>query len=177
MDDILKGKRPEYDWEINIEPKNIIKDGSFNIRSSFTKAILAIYVSEHPLSFLNGAEINVNNNNLTKSNSKNYHHFFPKNFLKQSNGIEESHIDHILNITIIDEYLNNNEIKTNPPSVYLKQFSERGNDKLNEHLRTHLIDLDEDKVLDDNYETFLKNRAKRVSDKLKERIILNEEEL
>ena len=58
---------------------------------------------------------------LKQANSKNYHHFFPRAYLTKK-GEEKFKINHILNITIVDDFLNKNKIRAKAPSKYMKEF-------------------------------------------------------
>ncbi len=166
---IIAGDRPKYEWEVDTSPKRIITDGYWSINKSFVKAILVIYAAKKPKCFKTGSDVILDNSYLKQANSKNYHHFFPTKFL-EDNGKEDSYINHILNITIIDESLNKGDIGARAPSDYLSEFKKE-NAKIKEHLKTHLIDLDKDGVLNDEYDTFFNNRAERVSKELEKLII------
>lgn len=86
----------------------------------------------------------------------------------------EFYINHILNITIVDDYLNKREIGALAPSRYMTKFK-KTNPELQETMQTHLIgDLDEFGVWDNNYNKFFEERAKLVSKMLKKRIIHQE---
>lgn len=169
VDTILKGKKPTYDWPIDTSPKRFLQDGEFRIGASFTKAILVIYAAKKPKCFRTGRDVTLDNNYLKQANSKNYHHFFPKKILKEAD-YDDFYINHILNITMIDDGLNKGIIGARLPSDYLSEFKKE-NPNLKKHLETHLIDLEKDKVLKNDYETFFENRAKRVSAELKKLII------
>ena len=63
--------------------------------------------------------------------------------------------NHILNITIVDDFLNKREIKANAPSKYMAKFS-KTNRELDKTMKTHLIDeLDEFGVWEDDYDKFI----------------------
>ncbi len=168
VDDILEGKRPSYDWSVDTSPQRIIDDGAFKTSRSFIKTILAVYAAQYPKNFKSGGNITLDKKPLDKKNKINYHHFFPKIFLEKQKE-DPFRIDHILNITIITERLNKSDINKRAPSDYLSAF-EKENPNLKTHLKTHLINWDEDKVLNDDYNIFFNNRAKRISEELKELI-------
>ena len=83
---------------------------------------------------------------------------------------DEWQVNHILNITIVDEHLNKNRIRAKSPSVYLETFVDE-NEKIVDSLNSHLIDLNNDGVLDDDYGKFFHARAERISKILSEKII------
>ena len=170
IDLILKDELPKYDWTINSSAEYIKDNGSFGTGRGYIKAILCIYAYQQPKSFADNSLVNINNNWLKRANSKNYHHFFPKAFLDKLK-VEEEKSNHILNITIVDDYLNKRKIGDKAPSRYISEF-ENDNDSLSKSMKTHLIyDLDEFGVLSDDYQRFINKRAVAVSDEIKKRII------
>ena len=173
IDDILVGRSPDYDWGIDISPRFILENGWFNTGRSFVKAILCLYAHRGPKSFKDNSVVNIRNNWLKQSNSKNYHHFFPRSYLTKK-GEEEWRINNIANITIVDDYLNKREIGAKAPYRYMKTFS-RENDEIGETMKTHLIDdLDSFGVWSDDYEEFLTMRSRAISRGLKRRVMPRE---
>jgi hypothetical protein len=172
IDSILKNKRPTYDSPVDISPDFLQTNGSFSSGRSFIKAILCIFAYKQPKSFNDNSIVNINNDWLKQANSKNYHHFFPKAYLKKIKE-EDFYINHILNITIVDDFLNKKEIRAQKPSIYMKDFDKK-NDNLKKTMKSHLIDIERDGIWNDNYDTFFVNRAKAVSRELKKRIIPDE---
>ena len=169
----IKEKLPRYDWAIDISPEFIEKNGGFSAGKSYIKALLSLYAYFQPKSFIDDSLVNISNYWLKKANSKNYHHFFPKAYLNKKLDWEykDFYINHILNITIVDDYLNKREIAAKAPSQYMKTFS-RKNRELPETMKSHLInDLDKFGIWENDYEKFLKQRAKAVSRELKKRVI------
>ena len=170
IEDILKNKQPDYDWTVNLGVDHIIQNGEFRIGSSYTKAILCIYAYQQPESFESGDIVNISNSALKKSNSKNYHHFFPKSFLDKKN-VRKRKINSVLNITIVDDYLNKRQIGSERPSIYMKRFKEN-NLSLAETMKTHLIqDIESFGIWNDDYDLFLKKRAEELNKEMEKRII------
>lgn len=171
INQIINEKRPIYDYSVNIESETIISNGYFtSIKKSYVKAILCLYMYFEPKSFNDNSKINVCNDWLKRASSRNYHHFFPISYLRKID-ISESMINNVLNITIVDEHLNKSQIGKKSPSMYISRFMGE-NQYINETLKTHLInDIHKYGILSDNYERFLKSRAKSVSNELKKRII------
>lgn len=173
MDLILQGKFPEYDWGIDASSKFILDNGWFNAGRSFIKAILCLYAYQVPRSFRDNAMVRIGNDWLKRADSKNYHHFFPRDFLGKR-GEREVKINNIVNITIVDDYLNKRDIKARAPSDYMGQFAKE-NPSLGGTMKTHLIgDLAEFGVSGDNYDVFLQKRADAISAQLKQRLIPRE---
>ncbi len=169
VDEIMNGDRPDYDWLVNTNPDRIKTDGAFSTGRSFIKTILAVYAAQRPKDFKSSGDVALDKSNLDKKNSKNYHHFFPKKFLKE-NKVSNPPADHILNITMITDRTNKSDINEDAPSIYLPKLK-KGNPKLTKQLsNNHLIDVDRGEVLKDNYDKFFNNRAERVSEELKKLI-------
>ena len=70
-----------------------------------------------------------------------------------------SDINHIVNITIVDDFLNKRIIRTKSPAEYMKIF-QKDNDLLRDTMKTHLIDLDKDGIWEDDYEKFYYSRLR-----------------
>jgi hypothetical protein len=148
----------------------LIENGRFNAGRSFVKAILSLYAYQEPKSFNDNAQVNIRNQWLKQSNSKNYHHFFPRDYLKKA-GVDEGRINNVLNITIVDDYLNKRKIRARAPSDYMKEFK-TANPSLADAMKSHLIDdLDSFGIFTNDYDAFIKHRAQRVSAELRKRII------
>lgn len=176
IDFILNDELPRYDWAIDTSPNFIEENGNFSAGKSYIKALLSLYAYFQPKSFIDDSLVIISNYWLKQANSKNYHHFFPKSYLNKKLNWEykDFWINHILNITIVDDYLNKREIGAKAPSKYMKSFS-RKNHNIEETMKSHLINnLDTFGIWEDNYETFLKQRARAISRELKKRVIEQE---
>lgn len=171
IDKILKDELPKYDYAIDSSPEFIKNNGWFSVGRSYIKAILSIYAHHQPKSFIDNSIVQINNNWLKQANSKNYHHFFPKAYLEKNEINYQSASNHILNITIVDDFLNKRKIRDNAPSKYMAKFA-KDNPDLDKTMKTHLIDgLDEFGILNDDYDRFIDKRALNVSEEIKKRII------
>jgi len=174
IDEILKGNRPNYD-DVKVylnSPKDLIET-SFSAGSSYCKAILCLLAYHEPKDFQNNGKVILDNSWLKVANSKNYHHFFPKAYLRKINiGNENS----LVNITLVSADLNKRKIKAKAPSIYIKDFLDE-NDDLPVSLKSHLInDLDDFGVMSDDYLVFLEKRANAIFKELKSRIELQHKE-
>jgi len=166
IDEILKKEKLDYNFKVMLD-KDEIKKWQFSTGDSYCKAILCLFSYFNPKSFDNNADIILDNSYLKKSNSRNYHHFFPRAYLKSNNiGNENS----IANITLVDAYLNKRKIRAKSPKEYMGNFKNR-NANLHETMKTHLIDdLFDYGVWDNDYEKFLDKRSEKIECKLRERI-------
>jgi len=169
IDKILNNTLPKYDWSIDTSKEFLIENGWFSAGRSYIKSILCIMAYQQPKSFIDDSIVNISNYWLKQANSKNYHHFFPKAYLKKNN-VNENKINHIINITIVDDFLNKRKIRDKAPSIYMSEFKKQ-NPNINDTMKTHLINLDDFGIWDDNYELFFKKRAEIISKRIEERII------
>jgi len=133
---------------------------------------LCILAFREPKSFIDSSIVRISNDWLKQANSRNYHHFFPKAYLKKQ-GEEDAYINHIANITIVDGFLNKQEIRAQAPSKYMRQFRKQ-NENLVSCMRTHLIKLDTFGVFENDYDKFFERRCRAFSRELKKRIIEQE---
>ena len=167
VDMILDDSLPEYSYSpySKLTPEGIEQNGVFGVGRSYIKAILCVLAEQQPKSFADNSIVRISNDWLKQGNSKNYHHFFPKAYLKKK-GVEGTKINHIANITIVDEYLNKRIIGAKSPSQYIKMFNR--NTMLVETMKSHLIDIDTFGIFTDDYETFFTQRINAISKVLKQ---------
>lgn len=169
IDAVLKDEQPEYDFPVDCSAQFILSNGTFRASSSYIKALLCLLVYFEPKSFRDNSKVNIDNSWLKQANSKNYHHFFPRSYLRKE-GVEEDLANHIANITIVDDYLNKREIGAKPPSEYMERFSS-SNPHIRETMKTHLIDSDSQVISDNDYISFIQERCDWFSKELKARVI------
>lgn len=172
IDKIIKGSLPKYEWAVDTSTKYLENNGWFSLSRAYIKALLCILAHQEPKSFIDNSVVRISNDWLKQANSKNYHHFFPKAYLKKK-GEDEYYINHIANITIVDEFLNKREIRAQAPSKYMERFK-RKNPWLSTCMKTHLINIDTFGIFEDNYDKFFSKRCKAFSRELQKRIIPQE---
>ena len=169
MEDILANRQPSYQGEKVSLSLEDLKDVVFTTGDAFCKSILCLYADFTPRSFTSNSRVTLDNSWLLQRNSKNYHHFFPKGYLKNA-GVPDWFANNILNITFVDDYLNKRIIGAKPPSEYMAEFREQ-NPEIDDTMRTHLIDdLDAYGIEDNDYETFINSRGERVLEELDKRL-------
>lgn len=174
IDKIIAGELPKYEWGVIVNKEFVEAHGWFSTGKSFVKAILCLYAKQKPKSFDNNLDVIIDNSWLKIATSKNYHHFFPKSWLKKNaKNWEEFYVNHIVNITIVDDFLNKNVIRAKSPSNYMKDFRKK-NDELEATMKTHFIDVEKDGIWDNNYEAFYHNRLSRITKALNKFIIPQE---
>jgi hypothetical protein len=169
MDLILVETAPDYQGEEAQVTLDTLRWHWFSTGDAFCKAILCLYAYQQPRSFSNDHLVKIDNTWLKTVNSVNYHHFFPRSYLEKQ-GYPNWKANCILNITMVDDYLNKRSIGAKPPSEYMKTFQE-DNEHIADTMKTHLIDnLADYGVLQNEYEIFLEKRGQGVLDEIKKRL-------
>ena len=176
IDDILAGKKPVYDYGIDISCDAIRAKGYFTAGSAFIKGLICILADHQPKSFADNTTVTMTNAWLARADRQNYHHFFPKAYMRKYQPlIEDWRVNHIANITIVDDYINKYRIGARAPSDYMAEFRKFNPDGIEKTMDDHLISLTEESgVFSDDYETFFQYRLKRFNEELKKRVILGE---
>ena len=173
MDSILAGRRPKYDWDVDTSAEYIQANGYFATGRAYIKTLLCVMASEGPLSLRDNSKVNISNDWLTRSNSKNYHHFFPKSYLN-SMGYAAASSNHIVNITLVDDQLNKKEIGAKPPAKYVAMFAKK-NQNLSKALASHFISADTFGIADNNYDKFYLRRSTRLSKAIDKKLMSSPE--
>ncbi len=177
IDKIIKGGQPKYEWSIDISEENLLDPNTtwFSTSRSFVLGILCLYAQQRPKSFNTNQLVTIDNSWLKVSTSKNYHHFFPMAYMKKKDPNRNYwEYNNVLNITIVDGYLNKNLIRAKAPAAYMEKFVGENPDIV-KTMKTHLIgDLDRFGVWENDFDKFIRSRAKWVSRELSKRIIEQE---
>jgi hypothetical protein len=170
VDLILEDQQPTYDYSVDTSADFIRDNGWLGTGRSFIKALLCLLTYHQPKSLDNDALVHTSNDRINQGNSKNYHHFFPKADMRKKLGRDEWTVNHIANITIVDDFLNKRKIKDKPPATYMEKFAE-SNPNLVETMESHLIDLDGFGVWENDYGRFSWERCEAFAKELEQRVI------
>lgn len=163
FDKIIENEYIDFNYQLPILNIERIKNQNYTIRNAFCKTILCVLANKKPLNFKNNSLINLNKS-FSKYNTKEFHHIFPRKYLKTYENELISFTDSIVNIAFVPSNLNK-EISENPPSIYLKELK---NDNLSTALETHLIlDLQKSGLVENKFEKFLDYRAGQIVFELK----------
>lgn len=160
----LKNNLPSKlgDFEANIDYNYFIKN-AFNRSSIATKTFILLLAHNKPLTFIQGTSINLDNV-LSQGNSKEFHHIFPKAYLKRfGDTYKDEKINCLANFTILIR-TDNNKIKDNPPIQYLNEMP-TNEDRRETILKTHFCTTD---MLKKDYDDFLRERAGLLIQKVQE---------
>ena len=173
IDMILKGERPDYsDVKVYLDSPQSLIETNFSAGNSYCKAILCLLAYQEPKDFRDNGKVILDNSWLKIANSKNYHHFFPKAYLRAK---ETPNGNSLMNITFVSDHLNKRKIGAKAPSVYIGDFQDE-NSEINNALKSHFIELKGFGVESDDYAVFLASRSKLIFDELKSRIEMTHEE-
>ena len=146
IDAIIAGKSPKYEWAVDTSSEFIDRHGGFAVGRSYIKALLCILAYHQPKSFTDGSLVRISNDWLQRANSKNYHHFFPKAYLKKNTEEEEYFINHIANITFVDDWLNKSGIFEDDYDVFYKKRCQALSRELKKRIIEQEIDTKEPAV-------------------------------
>lgn len=173
IDQILAGQRPDYsDIKVYLDSPQALIDTNFSAGNSYCKAVLCLLAYQEPKDFQDNGKVILDNSWLKVASSKNYHHFFPKAYLKNKTVLNSNSL---VNITFVSDHLNKRKIGAKAPSQYIADFQDE-NSQINKALQTHFIDVEGFGIESNDYETFLQARAKLIYQELKSRIDLSHKE-
>jgi len=173
IDQIISGQRPDYtDIKVDLDSPQSLIDTNFSAGNSYCKAVLCLLVYQEPKDFQDNGRVILDNSWLKVASSKNYHHFFPKAYLKNNTVLNSNSL---VNITFVSDHLNKRKIGAKAPSQYISDFQDEHN-QINKALQSHFIDLNGFGIESNDYETFLQARAKNIYAELRSRIDLNHRE-
>lgn len=162
-------ERPNYnDIKVDLESPQALIDTNFSAGNSYCKAVLCLLAYQEPKDFQDNGRVILDNSWLKVANSKNYHHFFPKAYLKNKTPLNSNSL---INITFVSDHLNKRKIGAKSPSTYIGDFHDE-NTAIETALNSHFISLKCHGIESDDYAVFLQARAKRIFDELNARIEL-----
>jgi len=141
---------------INVNSFEIINT-KFSKASYLTRSFLLLSAQYTPLDLCNGSKIDVGRS-LSTYNRKEYHHVFPKAYLKKK-GYELSQINSIMNFCFLPAD-SNKIIRMKEPSDYF--YNIIPDKKFDEILQTNLLPLNSTIYKENNYNMFLEKRAELV---------------
>lgn len=169
MDAIATGSPPKYEpHELPRLSAEELRNENFSVGNARSKIIICLLSEKNPKSFASNGEVILNNSWLKASNSKNYHHFFPRAFVRKQGVVEEWRSNSLMNIVLVGDYLNKRTIGAKAPSVYVQNFAEQ-NPNLNDTLESHFIGNQGEFGIDENdYEKFLVARSERIAQSIEE---------
>lgn len=165
------GQQSENMFGVSLTVKELLKVRMQN-KSVIKNGVLCLMALENPQDFDNGLSVTLDRTNVSRSNSKENHHFFPFS-LRQQFGTDSNGINSLLNFVLISGRLNR-EISNDYPSQYLADY-EAKNSKINEHLLSHFINQDTLYAAKaDDFQSFIQKRGEFILEKIKSKIKIGE---
>jgi len=152
-------------YSYSVDTSSLINQ-RFSKSSPFTRAFLLLLAQNNPLNLVNGSRIDLGTA-LSKYNLKEYHHIFPRNFLKNK-GVETERINSLCNFTFIPAD-SNKTISSKSPSDYI--FNVVPSNAYSKILNSNLMPLRKDIYQKNQYETFLEKRATLIMQYLDSKIV------
>ena len=161
FDKLLDGEEPQFDYPIDWETlKSRLINQDFYFGNAFCKTVLSLYSYKKPRNIKDGSIVDLTKD-FSSYNKKQFHHFFPKNYLNEIDQSHKEFRESIVNIAFTPAILNI-EISDAPPSDYIG-ILRKNNIGLEESLKTHLIDgIKEFGISDNNFDKFLQKRAEKI---------------
>ncbi len=153
----------KYYYSVN--EKGLV-DQSFTKGSPYTRAFLLLMAQKSPLNLVNGNKIDLGTA-LSKYNLKEYHHIFPRNYLK-SKGLETDKINSLCNFCFLPSD-SNKKISNKTPSDYI--FSVIPEKRFLAILESNLMPIKKEIYQKDNYDEFLSQRAKKIVEYLDSQLV------
>jgi hypothetical protein len=146
---------PIMSVELPKSPEVFLEAGWPKRRDRLARAVLSVTLRGQAKDIFDGKPITA-----TNVLSREYHHLFPKKYLRDK-GIEEDQADRALNVALIT-WKTNRQISATSPRRYLEDAAKKILDEqeLEDRLQSHLIPIDT--FLREDFEGFLQQRAKMV---------------
>ena len=141
----------KYSYSVD---KSSLINQRFSISSPFARAFLLLLAQNNPLNLINGNKIDLGTA-LSKYNSKEFHHIFPRTFLKNK-GVETEKINSLCNFSFIPAD-SNKTISGKSPSDYI--FNVIPSNAYPKILGSNLMPLRKEIYQKNQYDIFLQERA------------------
>jgi len=141
----------KYSYSVD---KSSLINQRFSKGSPFTRAFLLLLAQKNPLNLANGNKIDLGTA-LSEYNSKEFHHIFPRTFLRNK-GVEAERINSLCNYCFLPAD-SNKIISGKSPSDYV--FSVIPSSDYSKILGSNLMPLRKDIYQKNQYDTFLEERA------------------
>ncbi|WP_258099549.1 DUF262 domain-containing protein [Marinoscillum pacificum] len=156
---LISGNLTENIFGVTLTLKELSRVSMQN-NSVVKNGVLCLMALNNPKDFDNGQIVILDKSNISKSNGKENHHFFPYS-LKESFNTDAKGINSLLNFALISARLNR-EISNKFPSDYLKAYAYENNN-IGEDLDSHFISTEAfNYALADDYEKFRETRGQMI---------------
>lgn len=162
--DFAEGKKDDIEFRARRESTGIWQTRTFRRNNAHAKLLAILLSYQAPIDLLTGQKIDVSTA-LAWNNVKEFHHFFPRRFLKDK-GEDDRRMNALANIIILSSS-SNKTIGYQPPSVYLKDVADAAGTNIEDWLKSHLISSDAyEAAQSDDFGTSLGLRAHSIEQAL-----------
>jgi hypothetical protein len=157
--DFVSGKTAEIDIPISVPSSDIWRRSRFSVENAVSKMTAFLLACATPLDIRTGMMLDTGKA-LSWANDKEWHHFFPKDYLKKHQGIDVSGANVPANIVMLSS-ATNIFVSNQPPAGYLRDFTdELGEEQILKHLASCLVTKEAyEAAARNDYEGFLRIRA------------------
>ncbi len=160
------GGLEEIEVSVSDTGPNVWTTQQFRLNTAHAKILTLLLAFNQPIDLLTGQKIDLNRA-LHYANTKEYHHFFPRDYLI-GDGVTVRRANLLANFVMLTSD-SNKKISNKPPSVYLKGVEAALGEHFKSALESNLIsDAAYAAAKMDDYEKFLKERAKTIYARSKE---------
>lgn len=144
------------DYASEVDTVTLLKQ-KFSKGSPYTRALLLLLAQKQPLDLTNGAKVDLGEA-LSAYNRKEYHHVFPRAFLKKR-GLAADRINTICNFCFLPSG-SNKKISQKEPSDYILNLTPEASRK--KIFEQNLMPLRMEIYSSNDYDTFLSQRAELI---------------
>jgi len=158
--DFADGKTPVIKVDLTVPGQDLWTQRQFRANNAHSKVLAIVLSYQHPKDLLTGQSIDTKAA-LAWQNEKEYHHFFPQDYLKQK-GLSAGRINALANIVMLTS-ASNKKISARSPSDYLADVEKAAGANLDAWLSSNLISPAAFAAAKaNNYDAFLTERASTI---------------
>ncbi len=155
IDSWVTGEAAAFNVPVSVTVADI-RETPLQLSNAYCKSLLCLLSAKKPLDFRDGSDVHLQGHFLKQANSRQFHHVFPKAYMRGRAGAED--VNSIVNIALTPADLNL-RIGKQPPSRYLAAFRD-ANPDWSSTLDSHAIEGTAKDALDrDDFQCFVEHRS------------------
>ena len=159
IDRCVDGDFARFDITVGVTPEDI-RNTQLSVGSAYCKSLLCLLSARSPLDFRDGSEVELQGRFLQRANSRQFHHVFPKAYMRGRAGAEE--VNTIANVALIPADLNL-RIGKQAPSRYFAPLRD-ANSNWSSTIESQAIEnTAEDALFLDDFVRFVECRSETLS--------------
>lgn len=158
--DFAAGKSSEIEVPVSVPRSEIWLTSKFRVENAVSKMVALMLAGATPLDIRTGAKLDTGKA-LSWANDKEWHHFFPKDFLRRQRESYHDDANVPANIVMLSS-ATNIFVSNQRPSGYLRDFvDEMGKERILAHLASCLVSEEAfEAAMRDDYSKFLRIRSR-----------------